>query len=336
MDDLQTAALLRARAAIDIAAGTLPRDAQAARAKEFVDVALAMLPARSTAEAVEHLRASSPSSIVRKAVAHSVFGDELWHNDDARALAQAYLASIAENSVLDQLTRYARMLPAGSRRVLLASDAVGDVVAEGDPKPVRSLTLSLGDVEPTKAAAIVVLSRELVDVGGDAMRVLFERELRAAVGRACNQSILGRLVTSDAIEVAGTGDPLADLRAGLRAAGPSLGFVAAMPAGDVADLATRTENRGGMGIRGGTFVPGVEVVAIDGAVQTVVIPASRLALWDRGLEIRPAGHATVDMRDSPDSPAAMVSLWQTGCYGLLVERNWHLAGDVEGVVVVGS
>lgn len=330
MDILETAILHRARSALDMLSseGHTVRT----RAKAFHEIARSIAGARVTAHATEALR-SSPNALVAKAVSHGL-GDSMWQGGDARALAVSYLATIEEFSLLDQIKKYCRLLPDGNRRILVASDAVGNVVREGDPKPLKNLELGLADVEPTKAAAIVVLSRELVEaIDGTA---LFERELKSAVLRACNRSILG-VVAEDATAVSSTGDgPLADLRAGLQAAGPSNGFVVAMPAGDVAALATAESNRGGMGVRGGTFVPGIDIVAVDDLEALHVIPASRLALWDGGLQVRSAGDASIDMRDTPSGPAEHVSLWQSGLVALLVERRWHLAAGAAQCVIVGA
>lgn len=185
-----------------------------------------------------------------------------------------------------------------------------------------------------KAAAIVVLSKELALAAGDAGTDLLNRELTTAVTAATNEAVLSVLADSSSTTTAATGDPLSDLRAGIRAAGPSQGYVVAMSAADCGDLSTRTESIGGMGVRGGTFRPGIEVVAVDDLAATVVIPASRLAITDHGLRLAPASHASVDMRDTPQSPAQQVSLWQTNCLGLLAERLFRIAGDTSGVVTV--
>ena len=199
---------------------------------------------------------------------------------------------------------------------------------------VKNLNLGLNDVETKKAAAIIVLTSELARATGG--RALFESELRKAVTRAINQSVLAQLTDADTIEIAGGADTLANLRAGLQAAGPSEGYVVAASTDDVLDLATRIENRGGMGVRGGTFVPGVEVVAIDGTTGMSIIPASHISVRDGGLQVRSAEHATVFMSDTPTSPAEMVSLFQTNSLGLLAERDFFLAHSAPMVIVGGG
>lgn len=333
MDDLGIA---RARRAFDLLGDALAdapvpvHDDRRAKAQAFVDAGLALIQS-APGEGVSALQ-RHPNPLVQRAGAHG-FGAAIWASNDGVALAENYIASVAEHSLLDLIAKHARLIPSGSTRVLVAADAVGDVVAEGDPKPVRKLNLSLADAEPTKSVATVVLSQELLAVGGDAVRRLFETELASAVTRCANMAVLDVLTDSSATFVSGTGDPLQNLRTALQAAPASDSFVVAMPSGQVADLATRVENRGGMSVRGGTFAPGIEVVAIADLNDMVCVPASRCALWLGGVEMRSAEHATVDLRDTPTDPATPTSLWQTGSVGLLIERQWRIA-QVDGVVIV--
>ena len=335
MDDLSRARAFRARDLLNDAleGATAPTaNNRDALAKAFSDAAFAVL--KDGRAGVGEAMQRSPNELVRKAGAH-VTTDDIWSSGNGDSMATAYIESVAELSLLDSLARHARIIPMNAANVLVAADAVGNVVAEGLPKPVRKIDLSTADAEPIKSVGMVVLSSELArSIGGEGRR-LFERELTEAVARAANGAVLAALIDSNAIGVAGTGDILTDIRAGLRAAPPSTSYVVAAPAGDVADLATRSENKGGMGVRGGTFAPGIEIVAIDGASDVVVIPASRIALWLGRTEIRASGHAAVDMRDTPESPAQLVSLWQTNSLAMLVERHWRLA-SAEGVVIVGA
>jgi len=313
-------------------------DEMHARAAAFSDAAWAILRSGSKAEARRSLEAHG-NPILRDAVTKagaSVLGD--FGGSGATAeLAAAYVASIGELALLEQIKRYARVLPLhGSGRPLIASGFTADSAVEGAPKVVRSLSVSLGDDASAKPAAILVLSDELARMGADAAQRLFEDELRRAVVRGSNAAILAALTDSSTITLPSTGDALADLRAGLAAAEPSEGYVVAAETGLVADLATRAENRGGMGVRGGTFTPGVEIVAVDGASGMQVIPASRVAVRDYGLRIASAEHADVDMSSTPTSPSAMVSLFATNSVGLRAEWPFSIAADSPTVVVSGS
>lgn len=326
MDPMQQAALSRARTALNVA---VANECSSAKAKAFVEMALGMM---LNGKNFRSALASHPSALVQKALAESTFG-EVWQAPAAAALAASYIGSIAEGSLLDQIITYSSSLPVNVPRVLVGSGYSANVTREGDPKVVKNLDLSTTDVELHKAAAIVVMTQELVRaIGGQG---IFESELRKSVTRAINSSVLAQLLNSEPKYVAPSADALANLRAGLFAAGPSEGYVVAAPAVDVMDLATRLENRGGMGVRGGSFIPGVQVVAIDDISDMYVIPASRIAVRDQGLEVRSAGHATVNMADTPTSPSQLVSLFQTNSIGLLAERNFHLA-VASPMVVVGE
>ncbi|CAD0328093.1 hypothetical protein ABQZ69_03725 [Xanthomonas sp. WHRI 8391] len=326
MDPMQFAALSRARTALDVA---VANECSSARAKAFVEIALGMM---LNGKNFRTALASHPSALVQKAVAESTFG-EVWQNQNAAALAASYIGSIAEGSLLDQIIPYGSVLPLNVSSVLVGTGYSANVTKEGDPKVVKNLQLGTEDVELQKAAAIVVMTQELVRaIGG---QTIFESELRKSVTRAINSSVLAQLLDNAPRYVAPSGDPLANLRAGMFAAGPSDGYVVAAPAVDVMDLATRLENRGGMGLRGGTFIPGVQVVAMDEIADMYVIPASRIAIRDQGLEVRSAGHALISLADTPTSPAQMVSLFQTNSIALLAERNFHLAA-ASPMVVVGE
>lgn len=333
MDALEYAALNRARTALDTMADSFVGRNQRQQAKAFVDLALMTIQHDNNDNLLTALKQHG-NPLVRKAVAEStLIWSDLWGDGNVADMASAFLATIAEQSILDQIKKYARILPRNVPRIMIASDAVGDLVAEGDPKPVKNLTATTADAGYSKSAAIIVMTQELARAGGPELRRLFEVELEQTVARATNKAVLAALINSNTATIPGTGDPLADLRAGLRAAEPSYGYVVAAPRVDVADLATRVENRGGMGVRGGTFIPGVEVVAIDDATDMQSIPASRIAMLDAGVQVRTAEHASLDMRDTPQSPAQMVSLWQTNCLGLLIERSWDIAQGAEVVVV---
>lgn len=275
--------------------------------------------------------------LVSKAVASTLDADTLWSGPLAQQLAAAYVQSVAELSIFDQLARYARMLPPRMRQAMIASAAVGDVVAEGFPKPVIDLGLNLGDVSFIKSIGLVVMSGELARfTDGDAAR-LFEQELKKATTRALNRSVLSAFIDSGTSVVPAGSDPLASLRAGLLAAGPSEGFVVAMSAGDCAWLATSEANKSGMGVRGGELTRGVHCVAMDDTTGMTIIPASRVGLADGGLRVVSTDAGDVDLRDTPESPGTKTSLFQSNSVALMVERSWQiLSGGAEAVSVEAS
>ncbi len=333
MDALETVQAMRAMGNLKSLIGDGPTPHMKARA--FVEIARGFLANQNDQIALAALSAHG-SDRVRKAAAAALDADELWRGPEAQALASAYIASIAEGSLFDQIKRYARTLPPNMRHGMIAAGAVGDVATEGVPKPVIDLGFNVGEVEPLKAVGIVAMSAELARATGETGRLLFERELGGAITRAMNASVLSQFVDTNTPTVAAGGDPLEGLRAGLLEAGPSLGYVVAVGTGEAAWLATHESNRGA-GVRGGEFAPGVHIVAIDGMSGMTIIPASRVALFDGGLRLASSGEASLDLRDSPESPAQTVSMFQTNSRAILVERTWHvLTGGTEAVRVEGA
>lgn len=298
-----------------------------ALAQAFKDYAYTMACMPSQQDAADALR-RHPNELVRKAAAHD-------GGEDLRFLAEAYIQSHAELSSVDQIGRYGVAIPTNTTRVLLATGASGDVATEGGPKVVRKLGLSFADVEPRKAIGLVAITREVLMLGGDAGRRMFEDELQRAVTRAINRTVATMFLDSNTINVPSTSDALADLRAGLRAADASSGYVVLANAGLTADLSTRAEVRGDMAVSGGEFVPGVHVIGVDDLTGMVIVPAERFAVWAGPLEIRYSSEATINLHDTPESSATIVNLWQTNTAALLVERSWHIAQGAP-VVTVGA
>lgn len=339
MDSLQHAQIIRAQGALNAAMGDMPTTRKQKAA--FLEVAKAVMlepDARRQRAAVASL-AAHPNELVAKAATAALSYNEELNGADGplRAMAAAWVSSIPEQSALDAIARFAVTLPPGTRRVTLAAGDVADATVEGAPIAIRRPGLNHGDVVPIKSTAMLVMTKETVMAGGGDVLVLIDRELGTSIVRSINRGVAAHFTDSNALTIPATGDALGDLRAGLQAAGPSLGYVVIAAAGVVADLACRAEAGANFGIRGGEFKPGVWICAVDDADQPMlIIPASRCALFDAGLEVRPAGHASVQMADDPTSPAEMVNLFQTGSVGLLAERSWHIGGDAVAVIVEGS
>ena len=340
MDALEQAMALRAAGALQALTGDLPNRRKAADG--FLQIAHAMLnepDARRQRAAVGSL-AGHPNEYVAKAATAALnYAEDLNGADGPlHSLADAWIASIPEQSALDAIARFAVTLPPGTRRVTLAAGDVADQSIEGFPIAIRRPGLNHGDVAMTKSTAMFVMTKEFAMTGGGDVLALIDKEMGASITRAVNRGVAEHFTDSNAIITPASGGALEDLRAGLRSAGPSQGYVVVAAAGVVADLACRAEAGPNFGIRGGEFKPGVWVCAIDDDSQPMlIIPASRCAIFDNGLEVRPAGHASVQMSDDPTGAAAeMVSLFQTGSVGLLAERQWHIGGDAVAVIVEGS
>lgn len=326
MDPMQHAALSRARTALDVA---VANECSSAKAKAFVEIALGMmLNGKNFRAAI----ASHPSALVQKAVAESTFG-EVWQTPNAAALAASYIGSIAEGSLLDQIITYGSLLPLNVPGVLVGSGYSANVTKEGDPKVVKNLELSTTDVELHKAAAIVVMTQELVRaIGGQA---IFESEPPQERHARCQFLGAGPVAGQPAevcrAERRRSGQPscrpfrcwtirgIRSRRAGGRRHGP----------GDAAGKSRRHgPARRHLHPRSSSRRHGRNLGHVRYPRFAHRCPRS-------GARVRSAGHATVNMVDTPTSPSQLVSLFQTNSIGLLAERNFHLAA-ASPMVVVGE
>lgn len=249
-------------------------------------------------------------------------------------IAAAFAESLAPASVLDACLRYAKTLPPKLSRVLVATGFTGKATAEAAPRVIQNAGISVADCLEHQVSASLVFSQEVLRRGGTAVLDLFDAELRAAIARAQNAEMLAELDSSSATTVATTGDPAKDLRAALAKSDSTTGYVYVADGATIATIATDAANRGA-GVRGGEFVPGVFLVADDTVTEPTLIPAGRLVLRDEGLRLEPpAKHASVNMSETPTSPSQQVSLWQTGCVGLIAFRDWTMNTDRVAIVKV--
>lgn len=337
MDSLQQAMIHRALGLIQSAHGDLPNKRKQKNA--FLEIARSMAlqqHAGQQRKAIEAFRDSDNPLLQKAAVGASAYNQEPFEGETVRGLMAAYIESIAQLSALDAIKQYAMPIPAGSRSVLTASGFVGDAAAESALKVVRRPSFGLGDVEPHKTVALIVLTKEFMLAGGDAALAVLDNEMQKALTTAINSAIYDHFDNSNALILPTTGDLLEDMRLAVQTAGPSAGYLAIVPPGVTADLALRQEAGPTFSMSGGEFRPGLHIVTADNANGIMVIPASRLGVFDGGLELRPSGEASIEMSDTPDGNGELVSLWQSGSVGLLAERSWHIGGDAQVCLVEGS
>ena len=338
MDSFQQAQIYRGLGLIQSATSDLPTEHQQKAA--FLQIARSMALQQHAGEqrkAIEAFRDSDNPLLQKAAVSAMSYNAEPFQDSTVRGLMAGYIESIAQLSALDMLKQYARPIMAGSRHTMIGSGFVADATVEGAPKVVRRPSLTLGDVEPHKTVALIVATRELMMTGGDEALAMLDSEMSKSITRAINQAIYAHFDDSNAeVIYGGNEDALADMRLAIRSAGPSDGYVVIVPPGVCADLALRPEAGPNFSMNGGEYRPGLHIV--EGSPvenRMMVIPASRTAVFDGGLELRPSGEAAVEMSDDPQGAGEMVSLWQSGSVGLLAERQWHIGGDAQVAIVEG-
>lgn len=285
--------------------------------------------------------------LAKSAVPAGQLGNAGW----AGALASTGLDSEIDQlfvsvgqSVLAQLADRARRAPFRAQVPRLT--AAGDTgwVAEGYALPAAADTLDqLDALAPVKRGALKIFSKELQRLGDPQA----ERSLREGSIRACANALDVALL--DPASGAGTGPgsitnnaqaislgspstvTTADIDACLReitTSGAGLVWIASpQTLGRALVMTGRVENPGrfcGLPAIASGNVPAGLLVLLD---------AAELVLALGGYELEIATEATVEMDTAPSqdgvtpTAAAMVSLWQSGLFGVRLSRyvNWQLA-----------
>jgi hypothetical protein len=76
------------------------------------------------------------------------------------------------------------------------------------------------------------------------------------------------------------------------------------------------------------------IVSAEAGANAIILDANAIMLADDGLQIDASDQAALQMSDAPDTPpTAYVSMWQTDCAAIRVERfiGWRpiVAGAVQ-------
>jgi hypothetical protein len=289
----------------------------------------------------------------KAAVAGAVLSDPNW--SEASAMQGAFAGLMREQgSVLDTILPYSIRLPARAAGVRLQTSVIqGQVIAEGQAKPIFALNFTSPLSERRKSAAIIVVTNELLSEFPERAVSLLERELSRGVVAVRDFEVLSILATDIApITSAGTdaADVLADLATALASMQLSTASqifaavspttcqrLALMPAAATNGVRAFPD----MTLRGGQ-IAGIRFISTDQppsgspTVAAVLIDASRIAAWSEGVGITRVQHASVQMSDtpvmfvgnvgSPDTsiPVDVVSLWQVNASGIRAERWWNI------------
>jgi len=265
---------------------------------------------------------------------------DAWQTPDGRAMSDAYLSEAAPANLADAVKAFAVPIPAFGRKVHAYSGLLAEDVPEGWAKGVTALDVSTPETERTKAAAILAITREVLRDDVPGASDLFRRLLRDAVIRASNIAFLAALPAPSSSVPAGA-TAVESLNGGLAAAVAAGHYVVAARPDICRELALASDGR--MPVGGGEYSPGITVLPVEfpGSVQPdmVIIPATQIAMRDSGLIVRASHDASIELAQNPSSNASpgaganMVSLFQTGCVGLLVERLIDIAAGAEIVEV---
>ena len=264
---------------------------------------------------------------------------------------RAFLASLASASAFDAALPFMKSVPLASRVMATTAAVTGATPSELSVKPISTLTVGADDIRPRKAAAIVIVSKELLKFSGPGA-ALFQQELRAGVVAATDTAFLAELyasVTPTASAGSTTANTLTDLGVLLSALTLGVGsrvFVAMSPA-NLAKLMTKVSSGAGtayptLSLSGGEWLLGIPVI------PTTSVPSGAIIAFDAagfaGVTEPPVprsiAHGDVVLNTAPDSPptAATVthSLWQYDQVALYIERFFGFAQVRAGAVAAIS
>jgi hypothetical protein len=286
----------------------------------------------------DHARVSSR---VREVLKTAIAAGTLSELPEFLPIASGFVQSLANAGAFDTVAASGAIRLGFDRRgFLLSSSVTVGTVREGAAIPVRAVEIAADLLDaPTNAAAILVLTEELMALAPGAAD-LIERELRRATIGAVDRPFLSTMADAgDA--VTSTGSIAADLSAALDTmdVDSASRLVLVAPSADVRRAALVASNGlrdfPELTVNGGT-IAGIRVVPSDfisGSPQyAVLIDATGLAIAESPLELDVATHAALEMRDDPTAYSAggsplepkaastMVSLWQTNSRGI---RSWR-------------
>lgn len=239
-------------------------------------------------------------------------------------LSTAFLASLSNANLFDSALPDMVPTPVKTRVPMSSVAVVATIVGESDPKGVSELDLSNAALEPVKAAALLVVSNDLLRLGGRLAAQLFNAELVKGVALATDAHFISTLIAATT-PFASTGTFLSDLGLLLDAVEGSADsrYYLAIEPGNAKQLAVQPSATGGrqhpeLGVNGGS-VGGITVVVTDSlqSGQLLLFDARQVAADGGIVGLDASENATLDMSGSTNPT---FSLFQRNCSALRAER----------------
>jgi hypothetical protein len=316
-----------------------------AKATHFADLCRRIMLSRGDiVEALSHASASSknPASadvlrILKAAVSAGSINLSTWGDEIAEypGLVAAFLGSLANVSAFDTLLPSMRRVPLRSRAVVVTAGATGNIVDEGSPTPLSKLALLDVKIDPVKALAVIVATRELLQIGDPVTVGLFSNELRIALATVTDAKFLAT-ITDSISATSSTGQTaqsvVQDIDAALQAvrldASSNL-FIVTVPS-VARGWTTRVTTTGEfafptMSPTGGS-IANIPVIVSDGvtAGQFILVDANGIAAASGGIEIDSTTQTSLQFESAPDDPidenSVMENLWQSNKVALRALR----------------
>jgi HK97 family phage major capsid protein len=255
---------------------------------------------------------------------------------DYKIVSTAFSESLRTLSVFDAILPYMVPAPLRSRGVTVTTGITGATVNESQVKLISKLVLGSSLVEPSKAAAIIVVSQELLKLSDPAANGLFNTELQKAVVAATDLTFLTALIAATTPS-GSAGSTLANIVADLGTllaavtSGPNSKLFFVCSPANMKKLALKGSSTGApafpnLGPNGGEIIPGVTAIPSDEITATaaLMIAADGLAGSADLIALDASRQTLLQMDTAPDSPPTAstvpISLWQHDLAGLKAER----------------
>ncbi|PZV36163.1 phage major capsid protein [Mesorhizobium kowhaii] len=273
-------------------------------------------------------------SIVKSPVAAGQANGDTWGSELSQydIVTSAFLDSLRNSGLFFRLLDGGMLrVPLRSKLTALTAGANAYVVGEGSAKKISRLSLETESIDPFRAASIVVVSDELLKLGV-LSDPLISHELRGATVVAVDEKFVAILAAA-ANTAASSGSTVQAVQQDLRVAlaeldlGQQSRLYFATHPDTIKSLATMTVD-GGFAfsdinpVSGGTLLktPLIPSDAIASG-EFYAIDASGIAGNSDAVTIERFKHATVQMDDSPDSPATtsttLIPLFQRNLVGIV-------------------
>lgn len=282
---------------------------------------------------------SRVARIARSAVAAGTTADPAWAAGliDYQQVSAGYIEGLRTASAFARIWNDEgfRRAPMNTRLAVVATAATGAVVGERKPKPVSSLALEVGTLDPIKAICILVISAEVAMGTSAGAQALLNGELRGGVASAIDSAFVG-IITLGIIPIVSSGSTAGAILADLRKMASAVNSHAsgrlywlASPA-VINGLATTPDGSGGLAfpgvaLNGSGELLGAPLLATDAvALGSLVLVDAREVLADMGQVLLDVStDAALELDTSPTDPpvdsTVLYSLFQHDARALRAE-----------------
>ncbi|WP_091948196.1 phage major capsid protein [Phyllobacterium sp. YR620] len=273
--------------------------------------------------------------ILKAAASAGTISDPDWAGAlaDYRIAIGAFVESMRTRSVFYRfLAENAfRRVPLRTRIALTTISATGWIIGESQPMPLSEMNFAGKSLEPIHAAALVVVTAELVQSTTAAGQSLLASELKGAVADVVDEKLFDIALTG-ITPVASSGSTAAAIAADLRKLLMAVNVVgqtsnlAWVLSPDVANGLAALTTPDGIFIHQNMSPTGGELLNLPALVSNrrpsgtiMLLDGLGFAADSDTIVLDSSGQATVEMSNTPSSDPVLTSLWQHNNAGLLAQ-----------------